>query len=290
MFVNLFGQFLVSKGKLTLAQLDEVKAAGAKTRVKLGLIAISEKILTEKQAEEINRKQAIMDKRFGDIAIELGYLTGEQVSKLLDLQGNAYMVFCQTITDKGILTLSELDSLFEEYADSIKLKKEDYVSFKADDLDTIIPIFIPSFDEKCNELICIAIRTINRLISTDLSISMGTVVHQYEADHFSYQVLDGDFRMITGFCGKDKSLLNIADTFAGEEFDDVNEDALDSVGEFINIINGLFATSLSYKKIQVDMMPPVLSVDSTSVDATDVCLMPISIKGSAINLIVGIHD
>lgn len=290
MFVNLFGQYLVSRRKLTLDQLEEVKAAGVKTRVKLGLIAISEKILTEKQADEINRKQAIMDKRFGDIAIELGYLTGEQVSKLLDLQGNAYMVFCQTITDRGYISLSELDSLFEEYAESIHLKKEDYASFKSDDLDKIIPLFIPSFDEKCNELVCVAVRTINRLISTDLSLSMGTVVHSYSGDHYSYQVLDGDFRMITGFCGKDDSLLVIADTFAGEKFDAVDNDALDAVGEFINIINGLFATSLSYKKIQVDMMPPVLSVETSSIDSSDVCLMPITVLGKNINLIVGIHD
>ena len=37
--------------------------------------------------------EAIMDKRFGDIAVEKGYLTSEQVSRLLGMQGNQYLSF-----------------------------------------------------------------------------------------------------------------------------------------------------------------------------------------------------
>lgn len=59
-----------------------------KGEVKLGLIAVSEKLLTQEQADKINRKQALEDKRFGDIAVEMGYLTESQVSRLLQLQGN----------------------------------------------------------------------------------------------------------------------------------------------------------------------------------------------------------
>ena len=57
-----------------------------KIRVKLGLIAVSEGMLTLDQADAINRMQQVMDKRFGDIAVEKGYLTEAQVNSLLKMQ------------------------------------------------------------------------------------------------------------------------------------------------------------------------------------------------------------
>ena len=48
----------------------------------------------------------------------------------------------------------------------------------------------------------------------------------------------------------------MADAFAHDEFDDLDLDALDSVAEFINCINGMFATGIS-NKLKVDMLPPV---------------------------------
>ena len=105
MFDQIFGNFLVETGKITKEQLADVIAYESTVRVKLGLIAVAEKLLTNEQADEINQLQAIMDKRFGDIAVEKGYLTEDQVSNLLKKQGNIYMVFVQTLIDKKLMTL-----------------------------------------------------------------------------------------------------------------------------------------------------------------------------------------
>ena len=86
MINRLFGNYLVEAGKITQAQLDEVIETQKKVRVKLGLIAVAEKLMTPEQADEVNHLQAIMDKRYGDIAVEKGYLTDEQVGRLLGLQ------------------------------------------------------------------------------------------------------------------------------------------------------------------------------------------------------------
>ena len=45
------------------------------------------------------------------------------------------------------------------------------------------------------------------------------------------------------FAGEDDALLKIASPFAKEEFESLDEDAFDSVCEFINCSNGLYALS-----------------------------------------------
>ncbi len=56
-------------------------------RVKLGLIAIAEKLMTSEQTEELNTLQRQTDRRFGDLAIEKGYLTEQQLERLLENRG-----------------------------------------------------------------------------------------------------------------------------------------------------------------------------------------------------------
>lgn len=74
---------MVQAGKLSQEKLDAVIEYESSVRVKLGTIAVAEKLMTDKQAEEVNQLQAVMDKRFGDIAVEKGYLTDDQVGQLL---------------------------------------------------------------------------------------------------------------------------------------------------------------------------------------------------------------
>lgn len=285
MFINLFGDYLVKSGKLSCSQLKEISNSQGKIRVKLGLIGVSEKILTEKQAEEINRKQAVLDKRFGDIAIELGYLTGEQLSHLLDLQGNAYMVFCQLITDKGFMELSDIDEAFEDYMKTLNVKAEDYAGFKADDIDVIIPYFVPGDDSNVAQLIAVAIRTINRLVSTDIYVEAGSLVEAYTSSNYAFQELNGDMGFVTCFDGD--GIIKIASAYAHEDFEVIDADTLDAVAEFINIINGLFATALSYNKINIDMAPPILAIDEKSIDVSSAVIVAMKINGADVKLIVG---
>ena len=55
MFGHIFGRFLVEQKMISQETLEEVLDAQRKVRVKLGLIAVSEKLLTQEQADKINR-------------------------------------------------------------------------------------------------------------------------------------------------------------------------------------------------------------------------------------------
>ena len=97
MFSQFFGNYLLNKKKITNEQFISCMEYMRANRVKLGLIAESEGLLTRKQADELNHLQMQSDKRFGDLAIEKGYLTDADISHLLQLQGNPYLIFVQAL-------------------------------------------------------------------------------------------------------------------------------------------------------------------------------------------------
>ena len=55
MISKILGNYLISKGKITPEQLDDVIEEITRVRVKLGLIAVAEGMITQEQADKINR-------------------------------------------------------------------------------------------------------------------------------------------------------------------------------------------------------------------------------------------
>lgn len=284
MISQLFGSFLVRDGKLSIEQLKNVYANQEKVRVKLGLIAVSEKLLTVEQADEINRLQAVMDKRFGDIAVEKGYLTNEQVSRLLGLQGNQYLSFVQSITDLGYLSINEIEDEMGEYQQALGFTQTDMDDLRSGEADRIVPLFLPTgISEYQVEHVLVCIRTLIRLIDNNAFVDRAFFTESLTANGIAMQALDGDRKASISFIGENNSLLSLANKFAGEEFDKVDLDALDAVSEFINCVNGLFATKIN-SKMALDMLPPSYKDEEVSVKG-NLLVVPIHINGSKISMI-----
>ena len=82
--------------------------------------------------------------------------------------------------------------------------------------------------------------------------------------------------------------MSIAVPFAEEEFERVDLDALDAVGEFTNCINGLFATDLSSEGIDIDMVPPEFYENPVMLEGKQFCVFPITVGGSVVNFILSV--
>ncbi len=284
MFINLFGKYLINKKILNDVQLQSIRKEQSRTRVKLGVIAVAEKLLTEEQAEEINRKQALMDKRFGDIAIEYGFLTLEDVAHLLDQQGNPYMQFVQIATERGYMTLAQIEDALRQYQEEHHLSEETMGGIKNGDLDVIIPAFV--HEDEVKEAAGVAIRTLNRLISTDLWMGDSYMTEQLTCDRLACQDMEGGLEMTIGLAGMGNSLLVVADAYAGESFQTVDMDALDSVGEVVNIIDGLFATALSEKGIENMLLPPAYFDSETTLQGKEFAVIPLEIGQKPVMLVI----
>lgn len=286
MVSQILGNYLVSCKKMSQEQLNTVFDSQKKVRVKLGLVAVAEKLMTAEQADIVNRTQAVKDMRFGDIAIEKGFLTSDQVSRLLSLQGNEYMTFSQSIVDLGYMTFEEIEASFEEYKRVNGFTSTDIDALKSGDIDRIIPLFFPN---NCNDsvkiLVAVAVRTILRLIDGDVYLDKAYFSKSVSGDGIAMQALDGEKKASLSFMGTDNSLLSIADSFAGEKFDAVDEDSLDAVAEMINCINGLFATKMHHI-IDLDMLPPEYKSGHLSASAGDICVVPLFVSGQPINMLI----
>ena len=262
----LFGNYLKRIGKLDSDQLAKVYEEQKKVRVKLGLIAVSEKLMTLEQADEVNKLQSMLDKRFGDIAVEKGYLTNEQVGRLLGMQGNLYLSFIQEITNENLMTMEEIEEAYENFQKELNFTQTEMDRLKSGEADLLIPLFLPlGLAEYQKEHILVFIKTLMRLIDNDLYIDKAGIISEIDADGYALQHITGD---------ADATLC-----FAAED-----ADALDACAEFINCVNGMFASDCS-PKFNVDMLPPQYKEGSATLTADRLCLIPVYIQGVKINLI-----
>ena len=143
-------------------------------------------------------------------------------------------------------------------------------------------------EELQKEHILIAVRTLLRLIDSDAYIGRASWVSSINTKGVAFQCLVGDqnsdSKVALGFIGEDNALLSVADTFAKEEFEKVDLDSLDAVAEFINCINGMFATKVSSKTF-LDMLPPIYREGSVTVTGGRMLKLPIYVDGNELQLL-----
>ncbi|MDF2906710.1 MAG: hypothetical protein K0R34_2031, partial [Herbinix sp.] len=285
-----FGHYLVDKNKISQSQFNNLMQQHHKTRAKLGLIAVTEKLLTTKQAEEINEIQKQMDQRFGDIAVEKGYLLQEEVTYLLNLQGNSYLRFVQLSTDQNILTIEEIETYLEEYKKENQFTSLEMDALKSGDIDRIIPVFVDVDTPYRGECISLIIRNVIRFINSDVILKKAYKVNDYSFAGLASQQMVGDHFIFIGFAGRDKALLEIANSFAKEQFTELDEDAYDSICEFINCTNGLYASKLSYVDVHIDMTPPSYYTNQSLISEGDIYIVPMMIDGEQTDIVVIVND
>ena len=125
MFFRVFGNYLKEKNLLDDKQLDALMKYRRENRVKLGMLAVEQGLMTAEQAEEVNRLQAMQDKRFGEIAIEKGYLTDADMEQLIAKQGNPYFLFLQAVLEKGFLSKDTITGMLLTYRDEHGLTNDE---------------------------------------------------------------------------------------------------------------------------------------------------------------------
>lgn len=280
----ILGNYMISRNKISEEQLVRTLNRQEQVRVKLGLIAVSEGLITLAQSEEINRLQATCDKRFGDIAIEKGYMTEAQLDKILKMQGNAYLVFVQSLVDEGILQIGEMEGILEEFRKENGYCISDMEALKSDDIEKIVPLFLPNESEAFGDIIGIAVRTIIRCIDRHVYLKKAEMIPELSDAVMVTQRMEGDKALTTGFVEAEGGMVKIASIYGREEFDGIDEDVLDATGEFLNCINGLYSAAMSNKSIE--LMPPEFYEKDGKLTGNKVCRIPVWIQNKKVYFVV----
>jgi len=290
MFGQYFGRYLLEKNKISQEVFNDVVTLQKSSPAKLGVIAVAEKLLTAKQADEINELQKRMDLRFGDVAIEKGYLLSEEVTYLLNKQGNPYIKFVQTMTENHILTIEEIEQYLEEFKKEYGFTDNEIDCLKSGDIDRIIPIFVDVDSPFLCECVSLTIRNVIRFIHHETVLQKSYVENKYTFGNLAFQHMHGDHQIFVGFASKEDELLNIAEPFAKESFPYLDEDAFDSICEFINCSNGLYASKLSQENVQIDMAPPMFSKNKKLITDGEFIIVPMLFNGAHVDLIVAVNS
>lgn len=288
MFDRMLGYYLVEQGRLTGEQIKQVYEKQAINRARLGVIAVTERLMSIPQAEHINSLQSTHDKFFGDLAIELGYLSPEQVSRLLDKQGNEFMAFSQALVDLGFMTLQEISELSLEYASKYGLMESDIDALRCNDISRIVPIFTKDADEKTVKMLTIAVKNVYRLIDQHVTIGYLEKKENVSGECVGYQKTIGRDKLCNSISGSYTDLQKVAMSYTKEEFIETREDVLDALCEFINCTNGIYVTQESSDSEMIDLEPPVYITHFANIKAPVVYSLPVFCTNA--NIFINISD
>lgn len=290
MINRLFGNYLVEKQILSQDQLDDMLPVQKDFKAEAATIAVINKVLTSTAAQELLERIDTGNERFGETAIEAGYLTDEKLDEILTYQSNTFMKFVQSLLNRGIFRLEQIQSLLDEFQQKGEYSDAQLSSLIHDDLEECINIFVPLKSAQLKEFTLTLVQTIRRLIDSDAYLDKAYAARSLQLDKYACQMIVGDMHMKVYISAPDNNLLAIANHFTGDTYDAVDEDALDNVGEFINCVNGLFATNLSYDDVMIDMNSPEYSVDGPFISNEKLYVIPVHANGYNFRAILEIYE
>jgi len=260
MFSQFFGNYLRKRGCITNEQMRDVLALQDSVRVKLGVLAIDAGYMDAKQVEKVHGLQSKMDKRFGEIAIELGLLDEEKLSNLLSHQNKRHLFISQALLDKGIMTFEAFEGYLNDYKKDSGFSAKEFEALKNNDIDSITQALVqmPELgDSKMYvEYFALFVRNLVRFIDDHILLDGAQKVRQEDFDCLIHQEIDGRFKFFTGFSGAEPAMAEFATRFAKMEVSGMDAVAQDSLGEFMNIHNGLFLSKLSNDWVELELLPP----------------------------------
>lgn len=115
MNVHGFGQFLVNRGLVTEADIDEAMDIQQTRQTLLGQIAIREQYMTIRQVMHVLRDQAGTALQFGEVAVRLGYLDEPDVEELLNIQAGTKPELADILIEQGKLSAENCLRMLDEF-------------------------------------------------------------------------------------------------------------------------------------------------------------------------------
>ncbi len=292
MFSQFFGNYLLQRKLITANQLREILALQDSVRVKLGILAIDAGYMSGEQVERVHRLQATIDKRFGEIAIDEGFLDEDRLSDLLGQQNSRHLLISQALIDKEIMTFDEIERVLAEYKKDSGLSDAELEAIKNNDVDSIAAAFVKMPDlgnpDVYASYFSLFIRNLVRFVDSGIMLERAERVSEEAFECLIHQEMDGRFKVFTGFAGPEGAMACFAGRFAGMTLSCMDEVACDSLGEFMNVQNGLFLSKLSNDWVELELAPSGVRRESRIRSVGVVYKVPFSLSFGQFNFFIGL--
>jgi len=259
MFSQYFGQYLLTEKYLTDEQLKIALEYQQSVRLKLGVLAINAGYMNSQQANQVHQMQSKIDKRFGELAVEAGYIKEDQIEELLSSQKFGHLLLAQALIDKNFMSLEKFERAIYEYKKKYNISESQFNLLQTDDVHEIINIYVNLDDEKygveIKQYIALFMRNIIRFIDSAVYTKKIMKIEEFKTKCVVSQRIKNSINFMTYINAEQDVFLKIASRYAEEELTIIDEMAKDSVGEFLNLNNGLYLVGMSNKGIELDMEP-----------------------------------
>lgn len=290
MFNQYFGNFLLEKKIITTKQFKEVLELQKSVRVKIGVLAIENRFMNAEEVLEVHRLQSIKDKKFGELAIEEGYLTEEKLEELLNTQKESMVLLGQALIDQGYMTFQKYEEVLIQYKEESGFTLEEFNAIRNNNIEKIVSMFVKieenSLSTMFHKYIQLFIRNIARFIDVDVVLGKAEKVDSKNFNNLIYQKMDGNHKIFSGLLGSDEVMTKFASIYAEELCEEVDELTQDSLGEFLNCINGLFLSGLSNGGVDLELSPPEFKCCGNLLNTNEMYKIPCNLSFGKIDLLV----
>lgn len=294
MFTQFFGNFLLNSCYITYEQLSEVLEEVKNTKIKLGVMAINSNLMTAEQVKKVHHMQSRVDKKFGEIAVQLGYMTDEQVMQLLSKQQNSYLQLSQTILDKGFMTLSDLEKALKDYKIMYKLDNINFSDSQNKMISSLISQFYTINKKEAfiyTDYIMILFKNIVRFIGDDFIPKKQSTTLKIDDEVVVSQNLKGNNNIYTAIISNKVVLTQFANRFSEEDFEEYNDFAQDCVGEFLNLVNGIFSVNQSnVNSLEYEQTPQTFNNILDLENVKNAILVPVHFTFGIVNFVIADID
>ena len=267
MYSQYFGQYLLNKKLIKPEQLTDALEYQRSVRLKLGVIAINEGYMTPAQVEHVHNMQKRVDKRFGEIAIEQGYIDEGQLDSMLNTQKQGHLMLGQALIERNYFTMEQLQSALDNYKSETGISGRQFNVIGNNDTQVIMDIFQNYGETMMNQVysdyVTLLIKNIIRFIDDSPTVEINQLKSGLNTEWFVRQDILGKIAMSTGIAADTDAFVKVAGRFAQEEITEPDEMAQASVGEFLNLHNGIFLVNMSNNGVELDMNPQRVLKDYT---------------------------
>lgn len=163
-------------------------------------------------------------------------------------------------------------------------------ALKEGNLDNMVSIFVPMKNDKYVQQLQCVLKSMRYYMGEDVSLLQVNLEDNHREHFVGCQMMDGDEEVFFAIGGSDDALIKVASRFAQVDFDEFDSDAYDTICEFINCTNGMFATKLSDQEIEVILRPPVFYGDASISGDNGFYVVTMEIDGTEFNVIMSVSD
>jgi len=249
MYTQFFGNYLLNQQLISPDHLADALQMIKNTRVKLGILAINAGLISAEQAEEIHREQQRTDKRMGDIMIEKGYVRQPQLEALLKSQQSGHLMLGQVLIDNGYMTTGQFVKALNSYKENNKISDTDFYNVKDSQTRRLLSNFYDFGNAEYSKYligyVSLLMKNLIRFVGDDFTPLQCEKVQNIQCNCCAYQEISGAFNATVIADADINAFLEFASRYAGEILTEYDEMAEASVGEFLNVQNGLFSVNLS---------------------------------------------